>query len=233
MFLVGDAHQRIYPGAAVLSRLGIRTTGRGRRLTISYRTTREILRAGLALLKGHHYDDLDEGPDTLAGYRSLMHGPAPIVAGYPTLTDELAAVAERVSAWRDAGVPWAEIAVGLRTKGLATKLLAEFANRGLPANFISGDAVGARDETHVMTLHRLKGLEYRCVAVAGLREGTVPPAAALAAAGHDQPARHTLLDRERSLLFVACTRAREALAVTWHQTPSHLIAPLIVDSRSA
>jgi superfamily I DNA/RNA helicase len=232
LFIVGDAHQRIYPGTAVLSRLGIRTVGRSHRLTISYRTSREILRAGLALVKGHHYDDLDAGPDTLDGYRSLLHGPAPLVAGYPSLEAEVAALVKLLSAWQNAGVLWEEIAVGVRNKGLGAKVAAELVAAGVPATFVSGDPANASGGAHVMTLHRLKGLEYRCVAVAGLRDGTVPPAAALAAAGDDQPARRTVLGRERSLLFVACTRAREALSISWHQAPSHIIAPLIVDSHS-
>ena len=233
LFVVGDAHQRIYPGTAVLSRLGIRTAGRSHRLTISYRTSREILRTGLALVKGHHYDDLDTGPDTLNGYRSLLQGPAPQVAGYPSLEAEVAALAELVSAWQAAGVPWEEIAIGVRNKGLGAKVTAELVAVGVPATFVSGDPANATGSAHVITLHRLKGLEYRCVAVVGLRQGTVPPAAVLAAAGDDQPARRTVLERERSLLFVACTRAREALSISWHHKPSHIIDAVIVDSHPA
>jgi superfamily I DNA/RNA helicase len=40
-----------------------------------------------------------------------------------------------------------------------------------------------------MTLHRLKGLGYRCVAVAGMTEGVVLPATVLQAAGDDPQAR--------------------------------------------
>ncbi|HWG99681.1 MAG TPA: UvrD-helicase domain-containing protein [Pilimelia sp.] len=232
LFLVGDAHQRIYARAAALSHQGIHTRGRSRRLTISYRTTREILRAGIALLRGHHYDDLDVGTDTLDGYRSLMHGPAPRVSGHSSSAAELVGLAKSVITWHDAGVPWEEIAVGVRTRGLASRTAEELAGQGIPVVVVSGDSVPPVGRAHVMTLHRLKGLEYRCVAVAGLREGAVPPASALNGAGDDQPARRAVLERERSLVFVACTRAREALAVSWHHAPSPIIAPLIVDART-
>ena len=43
LFIVGDAHQRIYGKPAPLSRFGIETRGRARRLTVNYRTSREIL----------------------------------------------------------------------------------------------------------------------------------------------------------------------------------------------
>jgi hypothetical protein len=40
-----------------------------------------------------------------------------------------------------------------------------------------------------------------------------------AATGTWQWTRHRTLKRARSLLFVAATRARDALAITWHGTP--------------
>jgi hypothetical protein len=44
LFVVGDAHQRIYRHRAALSKVGIDIRGRGRRLRINYRTTDEIRR---------------------------------------------------------------------------------------------------------------------------------------------------------------------------------------------
>jgi hypothetical protein len=44
LFLVGDAHQRIYGHQVVLSRCGIDIRGRGRKLRINYRTTEELNR---------------------------------------------------------------------------------------------------------------------------------------------------------------------------------------------
>jgi hypothetical protein len=233
MFIVGDAHQRIYDSHAILSHQGIHTRGRGRRLTVSYRTTREIVRSGLALVKGHHYDDLDQGVDSLDGYRSLLRGPAPEAAGYPTLAAELGAVADRVAAWHSAGVPLADIAVGVRIHTLAEKVTETLRERGIAAEIVRSDGVAPDHAVHVMTLHRLKGLEYRCVAVAGLRDGIVPPTNRLAAAADDPHARRVVQEQERALVFVACTRAREALHVSWHGAPSPLIAPLIVQSGSA
>lgn len=46
LFIVGHAHQRIYGRQVVLSRLGIETRGRSRRLTVNYRTSlRRVYRA--------------------------------------------------------------------------------------------------------------------------------------------------------------------------------------------
>ena len=47
MFLVGDTHQRIYDNHVTLGSLGINIRGRSSRLTLSYRTTRQILATAL------------------------------------------------------------------------------------------------------------------------------------------------------------------------------------------
>ncbi len=77
MFIVGDAHQRIYRHKVTMSKVGIDIKGRGRRLRINYRTTDEIRRWATARLANCSIDDLDGQPDTLMGYRSLTHGPSP------------------------------------------------------------------------------------------------------------------------------------------------------------
>jgi superfamily I DNA/RNA helicase len=72
-------------------------------------------------------------------------------------------------------------------------------------------------------MHRMKGLEFRCVAVTGLSEHLVPHPAAITPAAED-PRTHELdLQQERCVLFVACTRARETLRVSWHGRPSTLL----------
>ena len=52
----------------------------------------------------------------------------------------------------------------------------------------------------------------------------LPPKAAIEAAEGDQVALEHTLWQERTLLFVACTRARDALYVSYVGRPSRLIA---------
>jgi superfamily I DNA/RNA helicase len=52
LFLVGDAHQRIYDSRVSLSSLGIETRGRSRRLESNYRTSQQILGWALGILTG-------------------------------------------------------------------------------------------------------------------------------------------------------------------------------------
>jgi hypothetical protein len=82
LFIVGDAHQRIYRHRATLGKCGIDIRGRARKLRLNYRTTDEIRRFAVALLEGRPIDDLDGGLDDSAGLhvadtRAEGRGPRP------------------------------------------------------------------------------------------------------------------------------------------------------------
>ena len=83
---------------------------------------------------------------------------------------------------------------------------------GLDTTSISGrgGAAGVR----AGTMHAMKGLEFRAVAVIGVEEGMVPDPAAITADDEDPLAHAQDLQRERCVLFVACTRARDHLYVS-------------------
>ncbi|MGY3205322.1 superfamily I DNA/RNA helicase [Streptomyces sp. TE5632] len=71
------------------------------------------------------------------------------------------------------------------------------------------------DGVRLATMHAVKGLEFRCVAVLGVTAGAVPFGREVTPASVDALQHESDLLRERCLLFVTCTRAREALAVSW------------------
>ncbi|MCY4470161.1 MAG: AAA family ATPase [Thiotrichales bacterium] len=78
LFIVGDAHQRIYSRhRVVLGRCGIDICGRARKLRLNYRTTEETRRWASRLLDRCSIDDLDGGADNNRGVRSVAHGPEP------------------------------------------------------------------------------------------------------------------------------------------------------------
>jgi hypothetical protein len=228
LFLVGDPFQRIYGNRVVLARCGIRIQGRAKRLTINYRTTRQILDSSLALMSGQRADDLDGGNDTLHGYRSLLRGSAPHVAGFPNIDAELAALVSTVREWHESGIDYEDIAVGARSRALVASAHQALTEAGVPAFVLTGGASDAEQAgVRVTTLHRLKGMEFRCVALTALGEEQIPPPTELAGMGGDTASAAELLLTERSLLFVAGTRARDALAVSWHGGHSSLIEPLL------
>jgi superfamily I DNA/RNA helicase len=225
IFLVGDTHQRIYDNQVTLGSLGVHIRGRSSRLTLSYRTTREILRDAIRVLGDADYDDLDGDSDTLAGYRSILHGPAPSLRGARSWDEEMDLVVEQLRAWHD--VPRESTAICVPTNDMVTQLAERLARRGITPTEITPDGPRSDQGVHIGTMYRFKGLEYRCLVIAGVAEGLVPRAS-VDAWEHTDPSRHRReLHRARSLLFVAATRARDALAITWHGEPSRFLTPLL------
>ncbi|WP_280467118.1 UvrD-helicase domain-containing protein [Nocardia cyriacigeorgica] len=220
LFLAGDTHQRIYQNRVTLKDVGIQVAGRSTRLTVNYRTTAEILRWSLELLRGERIDDMDEGLESIAGCRSDLHGPDPVVRGFTSAEDELAHMVEVVRSWIERGAATGEIGIATRAKDFGAMARAALRNAGISVVDLATATEGG---VGVGTMHRMKGLEFRYLAVLGVGEEQVPPAAAITSADEDPHAYQRDLQRERCLLFVACTRAREELVVTWHGSPSDLL----------
>lgn len=224
LFLVGDTHQRIYDNQVTLGSLGVHIRGRSAKLTLSYRTTSEILRSAIGLLEGTDYDDLDGGPENLAGYRSVLHGLRPTLRQAASWDEELDIVAEQVQAWY--GVARESVAICVPTNAMADEVVSRLVRRSIMAAKITADGPLRDEGVHVGTMYRFKGLEYQCMIIAGVSEGKVPRASVDVWERTD-PARHKReLQRARSLLFVAATRARDALTITWSGTPSRFVRPL-------
>ncbi|MGY3518558.1 UvrD-helicase domain-containing protein [Micromonospora sp. PTRAS2] len=221
LFITGDPHQRIYDSRVSLSALGISVTGRSSRLRINYRNTEEILSWAAGVLVGSRVDDLGgEGEDSLAGYRSLLHGTRPHAQGHDTQQAEVAALVTRVGKWLDQGVQPGEIAICARFNLLLNTVYDELTAAGIPAVRVRDQPGADADGVRLATLHAMKGLEFRCVAVVGVTAKAVPFTKEVTPSEVDQVQHDSDLLRERCLLFVAATRAREALHVSWSGSPS-------------
>ncbi|MFH9426202.1 UvrD-helicase domain-containing protein [Streptomyces sp. NPDC017529] len=226
LFIVGDAHQRIYDNRTSLSAHGIKIRGRSKRLTLNYRTTRQILAASLNLLGDSKFDDLDGNPEQLRGYRSVLAGARPETIGYRTPSEEMTALAKRVDGWQQEGIKPHEIAVVARTHAIADSAVRALRDAELAAVKVEDYRVPGPDEgVHVMTMHRIKGLEYRAVAIVGGGAQHMPLPSVLTPETEDRLQHAADLRREQSLLFVSATRAREQLSITWSGRPSQFLGP--------
>lgn len=222
MFIVGDPHQRIYDNRVSLTRLGIGIRGRSRRLTVNYRTTQEILSWAVPLLGKEPVTGLDDQVDSLAGYRSPSHGRRPDVRAAASRAEELHALADRIQGWLGSGIEPHAIGVAARSSHLARQAIEALQTAGISAVSLASKA--NHDAVRVGTMHGMKGLEFRAVAVMGVEDGTVPAPAAVTALSDDPFAHAQDLLRERCVLFVACTRARDYLHVSYTGSPSPFLA---------
>ena len=218
MFIVGDAHQRIYDNHVSLARVGINVRGRSKRLTVNYRTTQEILALAVPALGKASVTGLDDEADTLTGYRSPLHGRRPKIVAARTREAEYEALVRHVSAWREEGIEPHAIGVAARSSWIGREATAALNAVGIPT--VSLSAKSRKDAVRVGTMHGMKGLEFQAVAVIGVADGIIPAPSALTDAAEDPVAYAQDLQCERCLLFVALTRARDHLYISYTGSPS-------------
>ena len=221
IFVAEDAHQRIYGHRITLSQYGIKIVGRSRRLVLNYRTTAQNLRWAMSVLDGADYSDLEGEAEDHSKYRSARSGPAPEFIACESVADELERVAAVVEEWvSEPDLAPETLAILVRDRNQQERVVAGLAERGVTVRGVDNEAIRLGQPV-VMTMHRSKGTEFSKVVLFGVREGSIP--AALRDQNYDESALADALLRERSLLYVAATRARDVLVVTWSGKPSPLV----------
>ncbi|MGW3656115.1 3'-5' exonuclease [Streptomyces sp. NPDC005151] len=160
------------------------------------------------------------------GYRSVLTGLAPQYWRAPDWETEMRAIATLLKERHERhGTPYAAMAVSVPDKAAVTQLAYTLACKPflIPASEIGREGPRDIDTVHIGTMHRFKGLEFQRVFLAGVSEGLVPHQRieAFRLSGPDRYRQEE--KRARSLLFVAATRARDELIVTWHGRASRYL----------
>ena len=199
----GDGHQRIYRTKIPLGRAGINVVGRSRRLKINYRTSEQIRKFAQGILKGMEIDDLEGGVAVTLGDHSVFKGPEPLVER--CATDKAEA---------DAVVAWVQMLLdpkyGFASHEICVTPYKPVIRTALDAANLKTHRLQSREEDpgsiepgiRMGTMQRIKGLEFRAVA--------------MACASAKDPMNHLTeaTATERCERYVAATRAREQLLVT-------------------
>lgn len=221
LFIVGDAHQRIYDRQVVLKHCGVNIVGRAYKLRVNYRTTEENRQWAVGLLEGAEYDDLDGGVDDQEVYKSLMRGEEPRVETFDSFQAEAEAIVEYLDGRKGDEELLRDTCLIARTKSLLDNYRGALRAADIGTYVIRKDRSEDRSEPGVRlaTMHRAKGLEFERVIIAGVSEGTVPLGKALSRAD-DEAVQEQIRKRERSLLYVSATRAKREVIVTCHDEPS-------------
>ena len=219
LFLVGDAHQRIWGQPSRLGTCGIEIAEDTRRLILNYRTTEQIRNRAVAVLEGCEIDDLDGSLDSLKAYRSLRQGPPPDIRSLDSEASEAAAVVSQLQAWLSAGVKPEAICVSARTNDyLNQRYQPLIENAGIKVAVVESSSESkAGPGVRLATMHRMKGLEFSRVLLVGAQDGQVPLRL------HELPDEASRQDhelQEKCLLYVALTRARDEVVVMGFGKPS-------------
>jgi superfamily I DNA/RNA helicase len=220
LFIAEDSHQRIYGQRIVLSQFGIRIVGRSQRLTLNYRTTAQNLAYAINVLRGGKYVDLEDAAESSAAYRSARSGPVPRLIPCATLSEELDKAADLIQSWVAETDAPETIAVLVREQRQRDRVVTGLAERGVTIRAVDREHIKPGQPV-VMTMHRAKGTEFSKILLFGVDQGAIPRP--LRDEQYAEDAWADALLRERSLLYVAATRARDELALSWSGDPSQLL----------
>ena len=166
---------------------------------------------------------LDGEIDSLLGYRSPMHGPRPQAWKAASRAEEFDLLTERIRSWVSAGIEPSAIGVTARSAALVREAREALTAAGIETTSLSGRS--GTPAVRAGTMHAMKGLEFQAVAVIGVEQGLVPEPGAVTPETEDALAHTQDLQRERCVLFVACTRARDHLYVSGSGEPSSFLPP--------
>lgn len=212
LFIVGDAHQRIYgKNRVVLGECGINIRGRSRKLKINYRTTEEIRCWATGLLEGRRIDDLDGGEDSNSLYKSLLHGEAPVIERFETPDDQAGFIKDLLD---KSDEPCSYSCIVARTNKEVVALQERLEKMGVKTSMIkpNGPAVADVNAVRLATVHRVKGLEFNRVILASANDGLIPLDFVLKNKA-DAVSKEDADTEERCLVYVAVTRARKSAFV--------------------
>lgn len=228
LFLTGDPYQRIYSGRKInFSAAGINVRGkRSQKLKVNYRTTEEIKRMAVSVVKDQKYDDLDGGEENNKGYISLVHGERPSYKIFQSGIDEVKQVLHYLDICETEGIHAKDICIASKTRAMYKDVQDELHRKGVKyCEVKNGDRKGDKEGLSFSTFHSLKGLEFRVVILIGVTERSMP---SVVSSNYpfmemDAAEQKEYLANIRSLLYVAITRARQLVFITGYGKKTGLL----------
>ena len=159
-----------------------------------------------------HYRAEKDGQERVENLAELVNAAEAFVTQEGFGKDAIALPVDEPAGTIAAGLPAAVAAVELlpdaETGEIISPLLAFLTHASLEAG--DNQAQAGQDAVQLMTIHAAKGLEFHHVFLTGLEEGLFP---------HENSMSDTDgLEEERRLMYVAITRARQRLYISFSQT---------------
>nr|WP_253199374.1 3'-5' exonuclease [Clostridium tagluense] len=221
---VSDNAQGIYPQSWMVkgrsfSSVGFDVKGRSNSLAKNYRTTTQIAEAAYSLLEKEPLITEDENyvkPSLLD-----KQGVYPVFKMFENKPLEAHYVSNLISKLSK-NYKYGDIAVIARTNGQIKEFSTYLETAKIPFKLMTnqdGYEFGD-DKVKILTMHSIKGLEFKVVIMIGLNSRSIP---LKINAMDDEGSSET---RERKLMYVGMTRATEKLYLTADGTPSKFISDI-------
>ena len=225
LFFAGDLGQRIFQTPFSWASLGVNIRGRARSLKINYRTSHQIRRQADRLLDPKIVD-VDGNEEDRSGTISVFNGTKPIIA----ICDSMESENQQVSNWLQdllaCGTRPREIGIFVRSNNEIQRAEEIAKSAGLKSHVLDDKTAPVTGSVTISTMHLAKGLEFRYVAVVACDDEVIPSQSRIEEIT-DQADLEEVYNTERHLLYVACTRARDALIVSGVDPESEFLGDLV------
>lgn len=211
-YLTADASQSLYQRGFSWKQIhaDLKVAGRTLVLRRNYRNTQQISAACTAILQNTEAGD----SECIQQDPSPYQGDCPMVVLTDSLKQEIQAIHTFLTkSAKQFRLPISGSAVLCPGTDMGKTIAQNLASQGLDARFVTGDKIDINAPyIKVLTLHSAKGLEFPFVVVTGLKQGQLPytdyndtslPPEEIA----------SVLDEQRRLFYVGCSRAMRALMI--------------------
>lgn len=224
LFIVGDSRQRIYKSKYSLKTCGIMISGNTKTLNLNYRTTDSIYQLAQRVIDDEVFDDLDGEPLKQPEVQSLMYGDEPEIHSFPDFNSEVAYIKNRIDQLIQKGVDPKDICVCTRTNTLVDTYCIALSQCGVQVNIVNPGNPNSKiiEGVRGLTMHRIKGLEFGHVILVGLSNEVLPMRSIIESLNSEDE-RVDFVLHEKSLLYVAMTRAKYSLSISWFGESSPFI----------
>lgn len=221
---ISDVAQSIYSQAWLIKNrsfttLGFDMTGKSNSLSKNYRTTTQIAQAAFSLINSD--EDLLEDDNFVKPNLIDKQGEYPIYKNFKSKNEEGLYIAQLITKNLMKNYELKDIVIIARIKGQLKEFQEYLQKHNIPSSiFDNKDEFDFAEEcVKLVTMHSIKGLEFKVVIIAGLNSKVMP----LCSTKNEFDDMEMLESREKKLLYVGMTRSTEKLFITSDGIPSKFI----------
>lgn len=223
---IADIAQSIYPQAWLVKNrsfttLGYDMTGKSNSLSKSYRTTTQIAQAAFSLIENDK--EVMEDDNFVKPNLIDRQGYYPVYKNFKDKNEECQYIADLINKDLYKQYDLKDIVIIARLKNQLNEIKEILDKKHIKCSIFEN---GKRDEfdfnensVKLVTMHSIKGLEFKVVIIAGLNNKVMP----FIQTGNEADDMEMIESRERKLLYVGMTRAKEKLFITSDGMPSKFI----------
>lgn len=221
LMFVADNTQSIYPQSWLgkgrpFTTIGYDMSGKSRTLSKNYRTTTEISTAAFHLIEAD--ESIRSNVDFVKPALIDRHGHPPIYRFFLTPQQQVQFLATEIALLKN-DYALSEMCIVARGNRNIESAAADLEKTGIACEILqSKDPDFESDKVKLVTMHSIKGLEFKVIFLIDLNSGLIPQD--LYADAEDQK---TVESDERKLLYVGMTRANELLYMSSVKRPSSFV----------